>query len=76
MKHLDFIFSVSGIDRSNKLQVLESPSNELSFGTFAFLILKQVRFLGFSLEFRKPEYVIVIFHTILQANLFQHIEAF
>ena len=32
--------------------------------------------LGFSTEFRKPEYVIVIFRTFLHANLFQRVEAF
>ena len=31
--------------------------------------------LGFLPEFRKPEYVNVIFHTFLHANLFQQIEA-
>ena len=32
--------------------------------------------LGFSSEFRKPEYVIVIFRTILHANFFQQVSAF
>ena len=36
-------FAVSGINRSDKLQVLESPRNDISFGTFAFLSLKNVR---------------------------------
>ena len=32
--------------------------------------------LGFLSEFRKPEYVIVIFRTFLHANVFERVEAF